>query len=101
MQLVDAQGAPVDKPVTTSRDGAFSFPAVSYQTYTLQCLQDGKVLGTSSVTLTAATQSVKMTCASDVPAAWWKKTGVLTGLLAAAVGTAAVVATQGDASGSR
>jgi hypothetical protein len=32
---------------------------------------------------------------------WWKKAGVLTGLIAGAVGTAAIVATKGDASGSR
>ena len=110
IQLVDARGTPVGRPVTTSRDGAFSFPPVSYQTYTLQCLEDGKVVGTSSVILTAPTQSVSMTCSSDTDElgtkdtaarAWWKKAGVLTGLLAAAVGTAALVATRDDASGSR
>ena len=110
MQLLDERGTPMGKTVTTSRDGTFSFPPVSFQTYTLQCLQDGKVLGTSSVILTAATQAVKMTCSSDadglgkkdaVGPAWWKKAGVLTGLITAAVSTAAIVATKGDASGSR
>jgi hypothetical protein len=102
MQLVDAGGTPVGKPVTTARDGAFSFPPVAYDTYTLQCLQNAKVVGTSSVILKAATESVKMTCAIDV-AAWWRGSGVVTGLVAAAaaVGTAAVVAVAGDASGSR
>jgi hypothetical protein len=102
MQLVDVDGRPVGKPVVTSRDGDFTFPPVAYDTYTLQCIQKNQVIGTSSIILKAATESVKMTCTSDA-APWWKNAGVVTGLVAAAaaVGAAAVVATSGDASGSR
>jgi hypothetical protein len=102
MELVDARGTVVGKTVS-ARNGDFSFQPVSYDTYTLQCVDDNKVIGTSSVTLKAATESVKITCTSDVPVVWWKNTGVLTGLAAAAaaIGAAAIVATTGDASGSR
>jgi len=96
MQLVDVRGGSVGKTVS-SRDGDFTLPAVPYDTYTLQCVQNNKVIGTSSVMLQAPTQSVKMTCTSDV-APFWKKPAVLTGLVAAAaaLGTTAVVAATGD-----
>lgn len=102
MQLVDARGTVVGQTVT-SRDGDFTFPAVGYDTYTLQCVDRNKVIGTSSVILKAATEAVKMTCTSDVAAVFWKKPAVLAGLVAAAaaISTAAVVSTTSDASGSR
>ena len=101
MQLLDTKGVVVDKTMT-ARNGDFSFPRVSYNTYTLQCVANGKVIGTASVTVTAATQPVRMVCTTDV-VSYWKKYGVLTALGAAALagGTAAVVATGRDASGSR
>jgi hypothetical protein len=101
MQLVDARGIPVGKAVT-SRNGDYTLAPVAYDTYTLQCVQNNKVIGTASVILKAATESVNMTCTSDA-AAWWKTPAVFAGLAAAAmaVGAAAVVSTNGDASGSR
>lgn len=101
MELVDAMGKVVGKTVS-SRDGDFTFQPIGYDTYTLQCVADNKVIGTASVTLTAANESVRITCTSDA-VVWWKKTGVLLGLAAAAaaIGGAAVVATNGDASGSQ
>lgn len=103
MHLVDARGVTVSKTVTT-RDGDFKFPPAAYDLYTVQCMDDRKVIGTEKVTLSAPTQSVDMTCTHDV-GAWWKKKkwGVLTGLgvAATAIGAVAVVAKGGDASGSR
>ena len=101
MELVDAAGKVVGKTVS-SRDGDFKFQPISYDMYTLQCVDRDKVIGTASVTLKAATESVRITCTSDA-VAWWKHAGVLTGLAAAAagIGAAAVVATRGDASGSQ
>ena len=63
-------------------------------------MDDGKVIGTSSVVLNATTQPVRITCTSDV-AGYWQKWGVLTalGVAAAAAGTAAIVA-SGDSGGS-
>jgi hypothetical protein len=100
MQLLSPAGVVVGKTVTT-RNGEFMFPSVGYDTYTLQCVDDNKVIGTSSVTLAAATQSANITCTSD--AGYWKKWGLLTGLGAAAtaIGAVAVVAAGGDASGAR
>jgi hypothetical protein len=102
MQLVNAGGTLVGKPVTTSGNGDFTFLPIAYDTYTLQCIQRNKVIGTASVTLKTPTESVKMICTSDA-VAWWKNAGVVTGLVAAAaaVGAAAVVAATGDTSGSR
>ena len=102
MRLVDAGGRPVGQPAVTSKDGDFTLTPVAFNTYTLQCIQKNKVTGTSSVILKAPTESIRMTCASDV-APFWKSAGVVTGLVAAAaaIGAAAVVATGGDASGSR
>jgi len=101
MQLVDARGTPVGKTVT-EKNGDYKLAPVTFDTYTLQCVQDNKVIGTSSVILKAPTESVNMTCTSDA-VAWWTKKGVLTGLVAAAlgIGAVAVVSTNGDASGSR
>lgn len=101
MELVDASGRVIGKTVST-RDGDFKFQPVGYDVYTLQCVDDNKIIGTASVTLKAATESVRITCTSDA-IVWWKRTGVLTGLAAAAaaIGAAAVVATNGDASGSQ
>jgi hypothetical protein len=103
MQLLNPTGVVVGTTVTT-RNGEFKFQPVNYDTYTLQCVdkKNNNVIGTSSVMLTAPTQSVSMTCTSDV-AGYWKKWGLLTGLGAAALaaGATALVATGGDASGSR
>jgi hypothetical protein len=101
MQLLNAGGVVVAKAVTTG-NGEYTLASVGYDTYTLQCVHQNKVIGTSSVTLAAATQSVDMVCTSDV-VGYWKKWGLLTGLGAAAtaIGAAAVVAAGGDASGSR
>jgi hypothetical protein len=100
MQLMSRAGIVLGRTVTT-RNGEFSFPPMAYDAYTLQCVADNKVIGTSSVTLTAATQSVDMICTSD--AGYWKKWGLLTGLGAAAtaIGAAGVVAAADDASPSR
>ena len=101
MELVDAGGMVIGKAVS-SRDGDFKFQPVGYDVYTLQCVDDNKIIGTASVTLKAATESVRITCTSDV-VAWWKRAGVLAGLAAAAAaaGTAAIVAANGAASGSQ
>ena len=104
MQLIDPLGVPAGKAVT-SQSGDFSIPGVAYGTYTLQCIQMNKVIGTSSVTLQGPTESVRITCTSDA-AAFWTSTGVFLGLAAAAVavGAAAVTSSGGaasDASGSR
>jgi hypothetical protein len=100
MQLVDAGGVRV-RTTTTSKDGDFTLLPVAYDTYTLQCVQQNKVIGTSSVILKAATESVKMTCTSD--AGVWNKAGVVTALAAVAAGLGAtgIVSNKGDASGSR
>ena len=102
MQLLDSSGAVVGKAVT-ARNGEFSIPGVSCGTDTLQCLDKDKVLGTSSVTLSGASESVKMICTTDVVPFWKTKAGVLTvlGAAATAIGTAAVVSTGTDASGAR
>ena len=108
MQLLDPNGVVVGKTVST-KNGEFTFSPIRYETYTLQCVDDGKVIGTSSVVLNATTQPVRITCTSDV-AGYWQKWGVLTalGVAAAAAGTAALVSSGGstasstpDASGSR
>jgi hypothetical protein len=93
-------GIVLGKTVTT-RNGEFSFPPIAYDMYTLHCVADNKVIGTSSVTLAGATQSVAMVCTTD--AGYWKKWGLLTGLGAAAtaIGAAGVVAAHDDASPSR
>jgi len=103
MQLLDSSGAIVGKTVT-ARNGEFSIPGVSCGTDTLQCLDKDKVLGTSSVTLSVpgASESVKMTCTTDV-VPFWKTKALLVGVgaAAAAIGAAAVVSTGADASGAR
>lgn len=101
VQLVDARGTVVGK--TETKNGVFEFPAMRYDTYTVQCVRNNKVAGTTSARLQAATESVTLSCGADIRAAWWKHGGVMTGLVAAvsAIGAAAVVATAGDASGSR
>jgi len=100
MELVDARGTRVGT-TTTSRDGDFTLLPVAFDTYPLQCVQQNKVIGTSSVILKAATESVKMTCTSD--AGVWNKAGVVTALVAVAagLGAAGIVSTKDDASGSR
>lgn len=104
MQLLDASGAVVGK-TTTARNGDFSISGVACGTDTLQCLdRDNKVLGTSSVTLAGASQSVKMICTSDVVPFWKTKGGYLllgVGAAATAIGAAAIVSTGDDASGAR
>jgi hypothetical protein len=103
MQLLDSSGSSVGKTVT-ARNGEFSIPGVSCGTHTLQCLDKDKVLGTSSVTLSVpgASESVKMTCTTDV-VPFWRTRGLLIGLGAAAtaIGAAAIVSTGADASGAR
>ena len=100
MQLLNQSGVVVGS-VVTARNGEFTLPQASFDTYTLQCVHDRKVIGTASVALKAPTQSINIVCATD--AGYWKKWGLLTGLGAAALagGTAAVIAAGGDASGSR
>lgn len=102
MQLLDSSGAVVGKAVT-ARNGEFSMPGVSCGTDTLQCLDKDKVIGTSSVTLTGASESVRMTCTTDVVPFWKTKLGVLTvlGAAATAIGATAVVSTGADASAAR
>ena len=100
MHLVNPTGVVVGKTVTT-RNGEFMFPSVSYDIYTVQCMDDDKVIGTAGVTLTEPMKSVNMVCTSD--AGFWQKWGLLTGLgaAAAAIGAVGVVAAGGDASGAR
>jgi hypothetical protein len=105
VQLLDSSGSIVGKTVT-ARNGEFSIPGVSCGTDTLQCLDKDKVLGTSSVTLSVpgASESVKMTCTTDVVPFWRTKAGGLligVGAAATAIGAAAVVSTGADASGAR
>ena len=103
MQLLDSSGTIVGKTVT-ARNGEFSIQGVSCGTDTLQCLDKDKVLGTSSVTLSmpGATESVKMTCTTDVVPFWKTKALLLgVGAAAAAIGAAAVVATGPAASGAQ
>jgi len=101
MQLVNPDGTPAATR-DTDRQGNFSFPDIAYGMYTLQCMDDGKVIGTSPVTLSGPSESVKMVCTTDA-VAWWKKKGLLAGLGAAAtaIGATAIVATKGDASGAK
>jgi hypothetical protein len=100
MHLVNPKGMVVANTMT-ARNGEFTFAPASYDVYTVQCMDDDKVIGTSSVTLAEAKQAIDMTCTSDP--VFWKTWGVLAALAgaAAAIGAAAVVATQGDASGSQ
>ena len=102
MQLLNQSGVVVASAVT-ARNGEFTIPPAGYDTYTLQCVDNNKVIGTASVTLKTATEAVKITCASDAAPPFWKKSTVLTGLAAAAaaLGATAIVASSGDASGSR
>ena len=102
MQLLNQSGTVVASAVS-ARNGEFTIPPAGYDTYTLQCVANNKVIGTASVTLKTATEAVKITCASDTPPPFWKKSTVLTGLAAAAaaLGATAIVASSGDASGSR
>ena len=105
IQLLDSSGSIVGKTIT-ARNGEFSIPGVSCGTDTLQCLDKDKVLGTSSVTLSVpgATESVKMTCTTDVVPFWRTKAGGLligVGAAATAIGAAAIVSTGADASGAR
>ena len=105
MHLLDPRGTVLRKTVTT-RDGDFKFAPSAYDSYTVQCMdeKEKKVLGTEKVTLSQPAHELKMVCTTDA-AAWWKesKWGLLAGLgaAAAAVGAAAVIAKNGDASGSR
>jgi hypothetical protein len=100
MQLVNPKGIVVGKTMTM-RNGEFTFAPASYDLYTVQCMDDDRVVGTSSLTLMEAMRSVDMTCSIDP--GYWKKWGLLMGLGAAAtaIGAVAVVARQGDASGAR
>jgi hypothetical protein len=102
MQLIDSSRTVVGKAVT-ARNGEFSIPGVPCGTHTLECVDKDKVLGTSSVTLAGASESVRMTCTSDVVPFWKTKAGVLTvlGAAATAIGATAVVSTGDDASGAR
>jgi hypothetical protein len=102
MQLLNQSGVVVASAVT-ARNGEFTIPPAGYDTYTLQCVANNKVIGTTSVTLKTATEAVKITCASDAAPPFWTKSTVLTGLAAAAaaLGATAIVASSGDASGSR
>jgi hypothetical protein len=102
MQLIDPAGTVV-ATVIAKDGGEFSFQGVAYSAYTLQCVDDGQVIGTSSVTLSGPSQEIRMTCTADTPGPWWTSPAVLAGLgaAAAAIGATAVVASQGDASGSR
>ena len=44
MQLLDPSGVVVGKTVSTN-NGEFTFSPVRFETYTLQCVDDGKVIG--------------------------------------------------------
>jgi hypothetical protein len=100
MHLVNPTGAVVRMDVTT-KNGEFTFASVSYDIYTVQCMDKDKVIGTAGVTLTEPMKSVDLTCTSDV--GFWDKWGLLTGLgaAAAAIGAVGIVAAAGDASGSQ
>jgi hypothetical protein len=100
MQLVNPIGAIVGT-VVTARTGEFRFQAIDLGMYTVQCVADKKVTGTSSVTLSGPLESVKMICAADP--GYWKQWGLLTvlGVAAATLGTAAIVGPADVASPSR
>jgi hypothetical protein len=104
VQVLNSSGSVLGR-TTTARNGEFSISGVACGTDTLQCLdKDNKVLGTSSVTLSGPSQSVKMICTTDVVPFWKTKSGGLllgAGAAAAAIGATAIISTRGDASGSR
>ena len=96
IQLVNARGTVVGT-TKTAKNGDFTLASVAFDTYTLQCLANSKVVGTSSVALKAPTESIRITCATDAAAPFWKKSPLLTGLAAAAgaIGAAAIISGGG------
>jgi hypothetical protein len=104
MEVLDASGK-VTGTTITGGDGGFSVASVPYGTYTVQCVgESGRVLGTSSLMVSAASNNVRVTCSTEAAAyPPKKKWPLLAGLGAAAVaiGAVAVVATGSDASGAR
>lgn len=103
IQALGSSGAIAGSAVT-ARDGSFSIPTLYLGTYTVQCIDGRRVLGTASVTLSSATAMVRLTCAVDPAAPPQKNRRFLLaalGAAAAAIGAVAVVARNGDASPAR
>lgn len=107
MEVLDSTGKVTGTGVTTG-DGGFSIRDIPYGMYIVRCVgEGGRVLGTSSVTLSGAATPVRVTCSTETPADYQPKKkkpfALLAGLGAAAVaiGAVAIVANGTDASGSR
>jgi hypothetical protein len=117
VQVLDSAGTVVAKGVTT-QTGAFSIGGLNPGTFTVQVLgSNGAVVGASSATLAAGAMTATVTvsaaagalaAAASAAAAAAATSGVAptpvraaVAAAAASVGTAAVIATNDDASGSR
>jgi hypothetical protein len=117
VQVLDGEGVVVGT-ATTTEAGVFSVTGLNAGTFTVQTVGvNGAVLGTSSATLAAGSMSAAVTVsatagvlAATAVAATAAASGaavssttvlIAVGAAAAAAGTAGVVATQHNASGSR
>jgi uncharacterized surface anchored protein len=118
VQVLDSAGGVVGT-ATTEQAGAFSVTGLTAGTFTVQTVAaNGAILGTANATLAAGSMSVTVTvsatagalAASAVAAAAAAGTGaavssttvlVAVGAAAAAAGTAGIIATEADPSGSR
>jgi len=118
VQVLDSTGAVVGT-ATTAEVGAFSVTGLSAGTFTVQTIAvNGAILGTANATLAAGAMSAAVTvsatagilAASAVAATAAAGTGaaissttvlVAVGAAAAAAGTAGIIATQADPSGSQ
>ena len=101
IELLDASGK-VTTSTVTANDGSYSLDPRECGMYVVRCVDNnGRVLGTGDATVQNASPTVNLTCRIEaVP--FWKNSTVLAALGAAAgLGTAALVATSDDASGSR
>lgn len=92
IEAVDEQSGVIAGQAPTTRDGGFRITEIDPGMYTLQCVDDGRVIGTKSVKGPAA--SVTMVCAADP--GYWKKWGLLTVLAAAGSSIGAAVVPRGS-----
>jgi hypothetical protein len=102
IELLDASGK-VTTSTVTANDGSYNLDPRECGMYVVRCVDDnGRVLGTGDATVQNASPTVNLTCRIEA-APFWKSTAALAALGAAAGGiaTAAIVATNDDASGSR
>jgi hypothetical protein len=101
MELLDAGGRTIRTAVTAG-DGSFSVDPAGCGTYVMRCVADnGRVLGTSSVSVNSESPTVSVTCATEAP--FWTRRSVLAalGAGAGAIGAAAVISTGPEASPAR